>query len=557
MPWAKRADGTWGNVTVEAPVLDSQDSQDENTADTKPKTSQSNLVAARAAQFQAVTKAKLATQTWGNVIVEAPGLDSQDENAADMEPTEPPSNLVAARAAQFQAVSKVTPSISKNKRPPPVPAEKMSPAPPPYAPAFPPRRTPPEEYDEAEVTRLEPRTRVISHTASLPAMRRRAPPTPAAFSTDEDPVEAEPTGIRRPPPPIPPSRPILATYQTLSVDSRPPLPSRQTAKLTPPPPSRPSSQFTPPLPPRQAQSIPPLPPRAPSAPPPLPSRYTPDPTEREAEEAEEEAEAEAEPVSSGPPTRNSQLRPPPTRTKSASSSDRIPSAPSWSSSKTGFAKGKAVEMARNRRDCLNPPPACFARPAPPTSPADAKGILITYAPLDAPIILRSNNSNDLAKAITTGRAFPVKPRPLLGHDVQREDWDRLWDDIDETARIEMRASAGLSVATLPLMPIFGAGFAVSTIAERKLRAARVGPTCKLIEAWNINFFRPRKLDIYIAQNSARLSGPSPTTASRKAPDPAFIKWQQAESPAEKQLALKEYERGEGKFRFVVQSWPPV
>ncbi|KAJ7856071.1 hypothetical protein B0H14DRAFT_2352898, partial [Mycena olivaceomarginata] len=101
-------------------------------------------------------------------------------------------------------------------------------------------------------------------------------------------------------------------------------------------------------------------------------------------------------------------------------------------------------------------------------------------------------------------AFPSKPPPLLSHDVQREDWNKLWDDIDETARIEMRASAGLSVATLPLMPIFGAGFAVSTIAERKLRAGRVGPTCKLIEAWNVNFFRPRHLDVYVSLFNSRI-----------------------------------------------------
>ncbi|KAJ7137096.1 hypothetical protein C8R44DRAFT_365474 [Mycena epipterygia] len=172
-------------------------------------------------------------------------------------------------------------------------------------------------------------------------------------------------------------------------------------------------------------------------------------------------------------------------------------------------------MARNRRDCLNPPPSCFSRAPPAPTGEGGKGIQITYAPLPAPIILRSPNSNDLAKAITTGRAFPSKPPPILSHDVQREDWNKLWDDIDETARIEMRASAGLSVATLPLMPIFGAGFVVSTVAERKLRAGRVGPTCKLIEAWNVNFFRPRHLDVYIAQNSSRISGPTPTQASRK------------------------------------------
>jgi hypothetical protein len=92
-------------------------------------------------------------------------------------------------------------------------------------------------------------------------------------------------------------------------------------------------------------------------------------------------------------------------------------------------------------------------------------------------------------------------------------------------------------------------------------------------------------DSYIAQNSSRLSGPTPTPASRQVRtvcsstpahsrppvsrkalpltnthslqtiDPAFLKWQQATTGAEKQLAMKEYEKYEGKFRFVVQSWP--
>ncbi|KAJ7793543.1 hypothetical protein B0H14DRAFT_2926075 [Mycena olivaceomarginata] len=545
MPWAKRADGTWGNVVVEAPViLPASDSEDEeDTQHIKSIGPQSNLVAARAAQFHAA--------------------QTQIQKASP------------ARAT--------VPSISK-KKPPPPPGERTPPAPPPYAPAFPPRRTTAtlsHDNDDAEpateldkVARFEPkpiRPRVISNSTSLPALRRRPPPPPAApvaLSTEEhleeDTVDEELTGTGRLPPPIPriTSPPSLVHSQSLPVDLRPPLPSRQPSQSTPPLPSRrpqaapplpsrQSSQSTsasaPPLPSRKPQSTPPLPPRSTPSAPPLPSRST---SRSTSPLVDEEEPISRTPASS---SRNPNLRPPPTRTKT-SSIDRAATGPSWSSDKTGFAKGKAVEMARNRRDCLNPPPVCFSRDPPAPTGEGEKGIQITYAPLPAPIILRSPNSNDLAKAITTGRAFPSKPPPLLSHDVQREDWNKLWDDIDETARIEMRASAGLSVATLPLMPIFGAGFAVSTIAERKLRAGRVGPTCKLVEAWNVNFFRPRHLDVYIAQNSSRLSGPTPTPASRQTIDPAFLKWQQA-SGAEKQLAMKEYEKYEGKFRFVVQSWP--
>lgn len=65
------------------------------------------------------------------------------------------------------------------------------------------------------------------------------------------------------------------------------------------------------------------------------------------------------------------------------------------------------------------------------------------------------------------------------------------------AALEFGADLPLACSTLPLMPIFGAGFAVSTLVERKLRHERVGPTCKLVEAWNVHFFRPRKLDVYV------------------------------------------------------------
>ncbi|KAF7341543.1 hypothetical protein MVEN_01892000 [Mycena venus] len=517
MPWAKRADGTWGNVVVEAPVIlpASDSEEEEDTQHIKSTGPRSNLVAARAAQF----------------------------NAAQIQVQKP-----------SPAGATPLPSISK-KKPPPPPAENTSPAPPPYAPAFPPRRTAAtlsHDNDDAEpatelldkVARFESkptRPRVLSSTTSLPALRRRPPAPPAApvaLSTEdhleEDTVDVELTGIARPPPPIPrvTSSPALIPSQTLPVESRPPLPPRQPSQSTPPLPSR-QSQAAPPLPYRQSSQS------SSTSAPPTPISPATIHTSASTSIHTFRTSAPEEPISRTPSssTRNPNLLPPPTRTKSSSSIDRPNSTPNWSSDKTGFAKGKAVEMARNRRDCLNPPPVCFSRAPPPPSGEGEKGIQITYAPLPAPIILRSPNSNDLAKAITTGRAFPSKPPPLLSHDVQREDWNKLWDDIDETARIEMRASAGLSVATLPLMPIFGAGFVVSTVAERKLRAG------------------PRHLDVYIAQNSSRLSGPTPTPASRQTVDPAFIKWQQATSSAEKQLAMKEYEKYEGKFRFVIQSWP--
>ncbi|KAF7317713.1 hypothetical protein MKEN_00859100 [Mycena kentingensis (nom. inval.)] len=472
MPWVKRADGTWGNAVVDAPV-----------ASTPPPTSTS---------------------------------DSEDEGVQ--------AGSIAARAARFQAAQTPVSSIVKQKAPPPpiLSAKKPLPSaeraavapPPPYAPAFPPRRKTPDE-DSVAVTRPEPKPIRPANAA----LQRRPPPPPTPLADEPDTLRVPSAYL---PPPLPSRQP--------STSSAPQLLPRQPSPSAPPLPSRPTqSAPTPPLPPRSAPA---LPARTPS----------------------ESKEEEEKPASWASTTRNPNLRPPPSRTKTTGI-DYAQNGPSWSNDKAGFVKGKTVEMAANRRDCLNPPPACFAREPPPPSGVNDRGIQVTYAPLSATIVLRSANSNDLAKAITTGRAFPNKPPALLTHDVQREDWNKLWDDIDETARIELRASAGVSVATLPLMPIFGAGLVVSTVAERKLRANRVAPTCKLIEAWNVNFFRPRRLDVYLAQDSIRLSGPTPTTNSRRAVDPIFIKWQQAESALDKAALMKEYEKYEGKFRFVVQSWP--
>ncbi|KAF8179389.1 hypothetical protein K438DRAFT_1255522 [Mycena galopus ATCC 62051] len=239
---------------------------------------------------------KRADGTWGNVVVDAPVIlpasDSEEEEE-DIKPTGPPSNLVAARAAQFHAAqiqiqkasparATLPPSISK-KKPPPPPAEKTSPAPPPYAPAFPPRRTTaiPHDNDDAEPAELDQvapfehkpiRPRVISGSNSLPTLRRRPPAAPVAFSTEEhleeDTVDVEPTGIRRPPPPIPriKSLPSLAPSETLPVHSRPPLPSRHLSQSTPPLPSRQPQAAPPPLPSRQpSPSAPPLPSRQPQS----------------------------------------------------------------------------------------------------------------------------------------------------------------------------------------------------------------------------------------------------------------------------------------------------
>ncbi|KAJ7627027.1 hypothetical protein FB45DRAFT_920521 [Roridomyces roridus] len=552
MPWVKRADGTWGNVET-APVIlassDSDEGSEQESPDLKFNGLKTNSVAARAAQFQAA--------------------QIQIQKASDpAKPTLPP-------------------SITKKKPPPPpAPVEKLTPAPP-YAPAYPPRRTPPTV--DATETRSVSHPRAISSNTSLPpSFHRRAPAPPTLAASEAKAVDAQSlTGTaRRPPPPPTPkisARPTLSHSLSTPADTRPTLPIRQPSPSRPPLPMRDLSPSMPPLPPRQPSpcrpelpprsspalpprqaSAPPLPSRQPQATPPLPPRSTPttphlharslvEEGEYEEDELDEDVdgdEPETEAVSS------SHLRPPPKRAASSTSSDRHVG-PKWSKNKSGFAKHQAVEMARNRRNCLNPPPACFSRAPPPTTAPDSKGIQITYAPLEAPIVMRSSNSNDLAKGMTSGRAFPNKPPHILSHDVTRDDWAKLWDDIDETARIEMRAQAGLAVATLPLMPIVGAGFAVSTIAERKLRAKRVGPTCKLVEAWNVNFFRPRKLDVFIAQGPARLSGPTPTLASRRDTDPLYIKWQQATTDMDKALALKEYKKWEGKFRFTVQSWPPA
>ncbi|KAM0748689.1 hypothetical protein T439DRAFT_382471 [Meredithblackwellia eburnea MCA 4105] len=437
--------------------------------------------------------------------------DRFEEELGDRPPTPPWKKELKAAKVAPKRPPRAPPKVIRQPTPPPVEDEYHSE-----------EERVEVEQEELEEERLPTSSWQAEITTPAPARRRAAPPPPAVLiRATTEPATQTPLIEDRGPPPIPARLPGIVAAPQLP-PRRPPLPSRPSAPVTPSPPSE--------------------------------HEYAYD--SDELEDAAASTISLPTPSSSPAPAPITSHRPPPVRRKSQNGPSSAKVAPSWSTDKAGFAKQQAIDFARNRRDCLNPPPDCFSRRAPPESELDDEGIKITYAHLEAPIILRSNNSNDLAKAITTGRAFPSKPHPLLSHDVHRGDWDQLWDDIDETARIELRTSAGLSVATLPLMPIFGAGFAVSTLAERKLRAQRVGPTCKLVETWNVMFFRPRRLDVYLAQDSVRLSGPYTYSTSRKEVDPAYTEAKAATTEAEKQRALRKVEQYSGKFRFVVQSWPP-
>ncbi|KAK4701080.1 hypothetical protein P7C70_g5154, partial [Phenoliferia sp. Uapishka_3] len=502
--------------------------------------------------------------TWGNVETVATSIPTALPSKPTPEPvkatTPPPapsqvrSAAVAQLAAAF-ASSCPSPTNTAPIKPPPTPTPT-----PKYKPPRPPRKPkPPVEPESEEVKEEQPqqwrRPTVIPVAPPIPPS-----PTPPSFSGPDRPKSAPPERRRAAPPPPVKARlatPTTAVHPPVSIPQRPPLPTRP--------------------------SIPAVPPRVET---PSHIDYS---TEEEdnlsAEEEEEDAYNSGRPTPTSshsdvlpPPSAPlSSHRPPPTRARTHNGPSATKATPTWSDSKTGYAKGKAMEFARNRRNCLSPPPDCFNRRPPPPTEEDDQGLRIDYAPLEKPLVFRSNNSNDLATAITQGAAFKTKPPVMSSHDVFRQDWDQLWEDIAETARIELRASAGLSVATLPLMPIFGAGFAVSTLAERKLRAKRVGPTCKLIEAWNVQFFRPRKLDVYalslslssplklkvihnlysyLAQDSLRLSGPYTTPESKKEFDPALARVKEATNEQDRQKALHELEKYKGKFRIVVQSWPP-
>lgn len=377
----------------------------------------------------------------------------KDEEEQEGEAAEETSTPVAQLAA---ALHSHPPQLSTEKLPRSSRAHpKISPRPP----------SPKEEEEESEDEEPE-----VAEKAPAPVLhraRRRAAPAPP-------PVPVPP---RIPDPPKIPDRP----------DSTPAVEHR---RVVPHIPKRAATMTQPPLPPRLTSSQGPALPARPTP--------TPDPTSYESPYDEDASPltitfTSLSDVTSAP---LSSHRPPPTRHHSHGAPSSKKGTPTWSEDKSGYAKEKAMGLVRNRRDCLNPPPDCFSRRPPPPTGEDYAGIPITYETLDEPTVLRSSNSNDLAKAMTTGRAFKHVPPAFPSHDVYLQDWEQLWEDIDETARIEMRMSAGISVATLPLMPIFGAGFAVSTLVERKLRAERVGPTCRMIEAYNVNFFRPRKLDVY-------------------------------------------------------------
>ncbi|KAG8869966.1 hypothetical protein FRB97_000563 [Tulasnella sp. 331] len=151
-------------------------------------------------------------------------------------------------------------------------------------------------------------------------------------------------------------------------------------------------------------------------------------------------------------------------------------------------------------DPFNPPPPSWQRPI--------------NAPCRPPfntIVLQSNHDHDLSTNILHSESSrPFNDAPTLeNYDVSQDDWRKLFDDLDGVTRLTLKDHAKRELKT-SLWGLTGPGaFFVHQKMKKGAKGRKVSLASVLIERWNLEFFRPRKLDVYLSKGTHRLTGPFP------------------------------------------------
>ncbi|PCH44679.1 hypothetical protein WOLCODRAFT_123937 [Wolfiporia cocos MD-104 SS10] len=155
-----------------------------------------------------------------------------------------------------------------------------------------------------------------------------------------------------------------------------------------------------------------------------------------------------------------------------------------------FATGDSVAKL------LDPPPLSFAR-------APAPGL--AYAPFP-PAVLEGRGA-DLGAgfpALTPRCAAP--PHPFATHDVREDDWARFVHDVGTAGKLSGTERVVSNVLPTALSMGFVAGMFVTKGIEKHMRGRRAGAVGKLLDAWNQNFFGPRRMYVVLAQGRTAFNG---------------------------------------------------
>ncbi|KAF8704290.1 hypothetical protein RHS03_06102, partial [Rhizoctonia solani] len=143
------------------------------------------------------------------------------------------------------------------------------------------------------------------------------------------------------------------------------------------------------------------------------------------------------------------------------------------------------------RDPLDPMPSCFSRD-PPTEAA--------HQALSYPFIVHAKPGKKLLDD-----AFDTFSSNILEkYNVFDHDWARLIEDIRIAAQLTKGEKATAKV--LPVTKYIGCtGYFVSRAIEKKMKRKNAASVNALLEVWNEQFFRPRRLEITLCRGDWRVS----------------------------------------------------
>ncbi|QRW17063.1 hypothetical protein RhiXN_05065 [Rhizoctonia solani] len=126
---------------------------------------------------------------------------------------------------------------------------------------------------------------------------------------------------------------------------------------------------------------------------------------------------------------------------------------------------------------------------------------LTYERLPRPFVIQAQTSKHKLPDLFASVGTPALPL----HDVHESDWDNLLQDLVACSRYStgQRIIAGFLPVTKHLGP---PGCLANFVVEQGMRKGKLSKSFELLDIWNEQFFRPRRLEVILCKGDRCKSG---------------------------------------------------
>lgn len=155
-------------------------------------------------------------------------------------------------------------------------------------------------------------------------------------------------------------------------------------------------------------------------------------------------------------------------------------------------------LARSPGKPLRPLPASFTRPAPPQSPLGP-----TYSEFPA-FYLPGRDKKQIANGFQP--RYPAQA--MVDHDVSAVDWDRFLVNLRVAGALRGHDHLIANLVPAPLFLVHAAygNYWITRAIMSGLQRRYIPEVLALVETYQYRFFQPRRLDVFVACGTSRLSG---------------------------------------------------